>query len=120
MLLIDRCMKIKKSLFINQMNSDNTFNLQDKLLMHEIVFSDEKKAHSYFIDGVWSKIYFKYQDLTEMRNHLSSMLNRECIDSKNAFTIEGLKVFYKADCNSWVSTDDKYGQISIKANKLMD
>lgn len=78
-----------------------------------ILFSNEQKAHAYFINGVWSKIYFKYHNLDDMRSHMQALVKRELPYVNSSLLIEGISPFSRISNNTWVSEADKYGQIAI-------
>lgn len=89
------------------------FEMLNNQQNYKIVFSDENKVKKYFIEGGWSRVYFKYQDLTEMRNHMVLLMNRAFAYKQNIFTIEGFGDFYRQEDGSWNAEGNKYGKISI-------
>lgn len=77
-----------------------------------IIFSNESKVQSHFIEGSWSKVYSKYQNLDEMRVHLHSQFHRQTATDLPSIDIGGFSPFYRAG-NSWVSENARYGKIYI-------
>lgn len=92
---------------------NNSKQIKADIKYCNISYSNEQKAINYFIKGVWSKIYFQYQDLNEMRTHLQILINRELVYANNSLRVEGLNLFYKVSDSTWVSENEKYGQIAV-------
>lgn len=92
---------------------NNSEQIEQNINYYTISYSNTQKAISYFIDGVWSKIYFQYKDLNEMKSHLQVLINRELVYSNKNLHIEGLNLFYKTTDSTWISECEKYGQITI-------